>query len=60
MREPDDIVEAEESGRTLDGMCRAENGIDVRPSVRVRLQLQQLLLHRIEQLTTFCKKGLYG
>ena len=58
MREADDVVEPEQSGRSLDGMGRTEDCIDV-----LRLQVgaldgEQRRFHVLEQLAAFDDKSL--
>ena len=50
VREPDDVVQAEQPGRPLDGVRGPEDGVDGLGRVGLRLQAEQPVLHLLQQL----------
>ncbi len=57
MGETDNVIETEQTSRTLDGVCRAKHCIDGVGAQPLLLDLEQAGLHRYQQLTRFLYKG---
>src|SRR5258708_7812843 len=60
MREVGNVVEAEHRARPLDGMQRAEGGVDKLSVIRTKAEIQQGSFQGVEQFARFLSKYLGG